>query len=134
MYFTWIQEKTLAENTTNSQNLLYLNHHLIKRSQIHYVVRLTAKELYLKSVQQETITPTSQKYFESIFQDLTLQWKHIYTLPRITAIHSKLLYFQCKILHNIMYLNKRLFLFRKHNTSLGSFCNLEAKTVTDLFL
>ena len=38
-YFKWIQlvhaipnhrKKTLTENTTNSQNLSYLNHHLIK--------------------------------------------------------------------------------------------------------
>ena len=40
----------------NSQNLSYLNHNLIQR---------------------KTPTPTSPKYFESLFRDLTLQWKHI---------------------------------------------------------
>ena len=42
------------------------------------------------SPQHETATPTTQKYFESMFGDLTLQWKHIYTLSRITTIDSKL--------------------------------------------
>ena len=54
---------TLTENTTNSQNLSYLNHHLIKSNQTHSVKKLTAKELYLISLQDETATPTSQKKF-----------------------------------------------------------------------
>ena len=54
------------------------------------LIKLTTKELYLISLQHETTTPTSQKYFESKFRDLTLQWKHIHTLPRITMIDSKL--------------------------------------------
>ena len=37
------------------------------------------------------------------------------------------------MLHNALYLNQKLFLFRKHNTSLCSFCNLEDKTVIHLF-
>ena len=96
-YFEWIQlvhtipnhwKKKLTENTTNNQNLSYLNHHLIKSNQIHSVENLTAKQLYLISLQHETATPTSQKYFESTFRDLTLQWKHIYTLSRITTTNS----------------------------------------------
>ena len=86
------------------------------------------------SLQYETTTPTSQKYFESMFRDLTLQWKQIYTLPRITTIDSKLRCFQYKILHNTLYLNEQLFLFRKHNASLFSFCNLEDETVIHLFV
>ena len=68
-----------------------------------------------------------------MFRDLTFQWKHIYTLPRITTIDSKLRCFQYKILYNILYLNQKLILFRKHNTSLCSFCNLEDETVFQIF-
>ena len=56
----------------------------------------------------------------------------IYTLPRITTIDSKLQCFQYKILHNTLYLNQKFFLFRKHNTLLCSFCNLEDETVIKL--
>ena len=66
------------------------------------------KELYLISLQHETTTPTSQKYFEGMFLDLTLQWKHIYTLPHITTIDSKFQCFQYKILHNTPYLNEKV--------------------------
>ena len=105
---------TLTENTTNSQNLNYLNHHLMKSNQIHSVEKVTAKELYLILLQYETTTQTSQNYFESTFKELTLQWKHIYTVPRIITISSK---------------SK----FCKNNASLYSFCNLPGETVIHLF-
>ena len=112
MYFKWITlvhvipshwKKTPSENTTNSQNLSYLSHNLVKSNQIHTVEKLTSKELYSISLQHETATPTSEKYFESMFRDLTLQWKRIYTLPRITTIDSNLQCFKYKILHNTLY-------------------------------
>ena len=105
MQYQTTGKRYLTENTTNSQNLSHLNHHLIKINQIHSVEKLTAKELCLISLQHETATETSQKYFESMFRHVTLQWKHIYTLSRITTIHSKLRCFQYKILHNTPYLN-----------------------------
>ena len=76
LYFKWIQlvhaipnhwKKKLTENKINSQNLSYLNHHLIKINQIYSFEKLTAKELYLISLQYEATTLTSQKYFKSMF-------------------------------------------------------------------
>ena len=55
-------KKTLTKNTTNSKNLFYLNHYLIKSNQIHSAEKSTAKERYLISHQHETTTPTSRKY------------------------------------------------------------------------
>ena len=75
-------EKKLTENIKNSQNLSYLNHDLMQSNQIYSFEKLIAQELSLMLLQHETTTPTSQKYFESIFRDLTLQWKHIYTHNR----------------------------------------------------
>ena len=69
-----------------------------------------------------------------MFQHLTLHQKHIYTLPHITTLDFKLQYFQYKILHNTLYLNQKLFLFYKLNTSPCSFCNLEDETVIHLFV
>ena len=143
MHFIWIQlvlaipnhwKRKLTENTISSQNLSYLNHHPIKSNKTYSIEKLTPKELYLISLQHETTKPTSQKYSGSMFRDLTLQWKHIYTLPRISTIDSKLQCFHYKILHNTPYFNQKLFLFRKHNTSVCSYCNLEDETVIHLFV
>ena len=67
----------------------YLNHHLIKSNQIHSVKKQTAKKLYLILLQHKKTIPTSQKYFECMFKDLSLQWKHSYTLSHITTVGSK---------------------------------------------
>ena len=67
LYFKWIQlvhaipnhwKKKITENKINSQNISYLNHHLIKSNQIYSLEKLTAKELYLTSLQYETTTLT----------------------------------------------------------------------------
>ena len=58
---------------------------------------------------------------ESTFWDLTLPGKHIYPLLCITTIDSMCQCFQYKILTNTLYLNQKLFLFRKHKTSLCYF-------------
>ena len=46
-------KKKFIENTINSQNLSYLNHHLIKSNQVYSFEKLTAKELYLISLQHK---------------------------------------------------------------------------------
>ena len=115
--FNWYQKKD-TKNKTNNQNLPYLNHHLIKSNKIHSVEKLSVKELYLISLQHETATTTSQRYFESMFWNWTFQCTHIYTLPCITTIDSKLQYFPYKILHNNLCLNQKHFKFHKHFTLL----------------
>ena len=64
-----------------------------------------------------------------------MQWKHIYTLPRINTIDSKFQCFQYKILHNIPYLNEKvLCTFYSANIIKAQFCNLGDETVIHLFV
>ena len=60
-------------------------------------------------------------------------WKDIYLLPRFVTVNSTLRMFQYKILNNVLYLNKQLFLFGKVSSKLCSFCNREDETVIHLF-
>ena len=69
-----------------------------------------------------------------MFQDLTLQWKHVYTFPRTIATDSKLQCFQYKILYNILHLTQKLLLFPKHNTQLYSLCNSEDEMFIHFFV
>ena len=72
-----LKKKTLIQHIQQTAIICVitlLNHHFIKSNQIYYVEKLTENELYVISLQHET-TPTSQKYFERMFQDFTLQWK-----------------------------------------------------------
>ena len=77
--------------------------------------------------------PTSQIYFENVFQKYHFQWNIIYLLPRLVTIDSVMRAFQYKILHNVLFLNKQLFLFNKVTSPLCSICNNEDETPTNLF-
>ena len=75
----------------NKQPKSYKKHiNLIKSNQIDSVKKLITKELYLILLRHEATKPTSQKYFESMFWDLSLQWKCFYNFSRITKIDPKL--------------------------------------------
>ena len=70
-----------------------------------------------------------------MFPYLILQWKYIYTLPRITTIDSKLRCFQYKVLHSTYYIPLSKAFFISHTyTPVCSFCNLEDETVIHLFV
>ena len=55
------------------------------------------------------------------------------TVPSITTVDTYLLSFQYKILNNILFLNKKLFVFWIKNTPLCSFCNKEEETLLYIF-
>ena len=77
--------------------------------------------------------PTSQSHFENLFPNYTFDWKQIYLLPRIMTTKSYQRNFQYKILHIILYLNKRLYIFGKADSPLCSICHSNDETVTHLF-
>ena len=72
-------------------------------------------------------------YFEKIFPNIKLDWTNIYILPRITTLNTYLGSFQYKILNNILFLDKKLFVFQKKSTPLCSFCNKEKETPLHIF-
>ena len=79
-------------------------------------------------------TPTSQKYFGKVFPNENFDWKKIYILPRVVTINSFQRNFQYKILHSILYLNKKLFTFDKIKIHLWSFCHSYEETIKHIFL
>ena len=62
-----------------------------------------------------------------------MDWKQIYLLPRLVTLDSYSHSFQYKILNNVLYLNKKLFTFRKSTSPLCPFCKLSDETVLHLF-
>ena len=77
--------------------------------------------------------PTSQNCFENSIPNYTFDWKQIYLLSRIITINSYQRNFQYKILHHILYLNKKLYIFGKIGSPLCSICHSNDETVARLF-
>ena len=141
LYFSWMQLvnaiptnwKTTIKNNCSSTDLLLLNHHLIKKNNLTGLDKLHCRELYNILVYASPHKPTSQVYFENLFRDQELIWKDIYLLPQKVPLDSKIRSFQYKILNNVLYLNKKLFLFGKAPSPLCSFCKLDDETILHLF-
>ena len=122
-YFKWLQlihaipkswKLPVLNDKKNCKNIIYLNHHLIRNSQISWIEKLIQKNctfhiLFWKILFIycfENTLPTSPKYFSNIFANLQVEWKYIYLSPRKVSIDTNLRMFQYKMLNNILYLNK----------------------------
>ena len=101
LYFNWMQLihsipqkwKNIKINNI-SENLLFLNHQLIKRNILLSLDKLNSKELYLIQIIRDFYKPTSQIYLEKHFNDCVLDWKYIYILLRIVTSDPYTRYFQ----------------------------------------
>ena len=143
MHFQWAElihaipqiwkNKTKQNLTKNEGNPLVLKHHLIKNARILTLDKLTAKEINSILISLLKNKPTSQSHFENSFSNCTFDWKQIYLLPQIITINSYHRNFQYKILYNILYLNKKLYIFGKTDSPLCSICHSNDETVAHLF-
>ena len=77
---------------------------------------------------------TSQNYFENLLSHMIFDWNFMYLLPTLVAQDSCLRALRYKILNNVLYLNKKLFQFRKVETSLCSVCKNVEEIPTHLFI
>ena len=116
-----------------NENDLCQNHHVIKGARILSLDQLSSKEIYSILTSNIVNKPTSNIYFENLFENTILDWNKIYQSLRLATIDSTLRPFQYKILNNVLFLNKKLYPFGTTNTALCSFCNTLEKTIHIFF-
>ena len=104
-----------------------------KGSRILTLEKLTSKELYEILISSRTNKVKSVTYFETKFNANNLDWTEAFILPHLTTYNTYLRFFQYKILHNILFLNKKLHLFGITNSPLCSYCNTYDETLIHLF-
>ena len=108
---------TIKQSSSDPKNLIIRGHHLIKSSRIIILEELLSKELYqtLISIRTNNVTPVT--YFGTKFNANNLDWTKIFILPRLTSYNTYLRSFQYKILHKILFLNKKLFLWNNKEST-----------------
>ena len=112
--------------------MVFEGDHLIKNHQIYCLDKLSSKEICRILIELTDLKP-SQIYYKNIFQNSNLDWKTIYTLPRIVTKDSRLRVFQYKLLNNALYLNEMHFRFGKTCSPLCSFCKMVEETPLRFF-
>ena len=124
---------TIKQSSSDAKNLIIHDHHFIKGSRILILEKLTSKELYQILILSRTNKVKSVTYFETNFNANNLDWTNIFILPRLATYNTYSCSFQDKILHNILFLNKKLYLFEIIKSPLCSYRNTYDETPIHLF-
>ena len=141
-YFQWLQltdaapktwKNIIQNNINNNGSLTVKDHHIIRRTRIISINKLTARELYSTLMSNIENKPTSQMFFEKMFPNRPIKWDEIYLLPRKVTYKTYLRCFQNKISNNILYLNNKLYTSKLANSPLCSFCKHENETTLNIF-
>ena len=91
VYFQWLQlvdsipqrgKIIIKENYENATNLNIYDHHLVKRSRVITLDELTSTEIYSILISRAQNKPSSNIYFENLYNDYNIYWTAIYILPR----------------------------------------------------
>ena len=142
MFFQWAQlkhtistrwKKLISNYSDIDKETMCQNHHVLKGTRILFTNKLSSKEIY--SILNSNIVnkPTSNIYFEKLFENTTLDWSKIYLLPCLATIDTTLYSFQYKILNNVLFLNEKLYNFGITNNAFCSFCKAFAETPIHIF-
>ena len=94
-----------------NENHLCQNHHVIKGTRSLPIDKLSSKEIYSILISNTVNKPTSNIYFEKLFENTSLDWNKIYLSPRLATIDTPLCSFQYKIFNKVLFLNKKLYTF-----------------------
>ena len=122
-----IINETTGEVTTTSPQM-----HLLQLTREIPISKLTSKMLYSILLHPIVQKPISQARIQSIL-NCDIQWPKIYSAARNITLDSYSRMFHFKCVHNILYLNERLFKMKIVQTPLCSYCRTENETVTHLF-
>ena len=115
MFFQWAQlkyaipprwKKIIFDYNDINENDLCQNHHVIKGARILPFDKLSSKEIYLILISNIVSKPTSNIYFEKLFENTTLHWNKIYLSPRLATLDTKLCFYQYKTLITYLFLTK----------------------------
>lgn len=86
------------------------------------------------SISLKNNKPISQKCFEHYLPNLTFTWWDVYILTRMVTINTRLRVFQYKVLNSALSINKHLYIFKRSDTKLCSFCNREDEIIIHFLL
>ena len=126
-------KKIIFDYSDITKNDLCQNHHLIKGARILPLDKLSSKKIYSILISNIVNKPTSNIYFEKLFENTTLDWTEIYLSPRLATSDTTLRSFQYQILNKVLFLIKKLYTFGIIKIALCSFCNTLEETPIHIF-
>ena len=117
----------------NSENIPEPTYHLSYLTRLITAENLTSKMVYGMLIHNIKEKSSSEITIQNKINKQNLDWLLIYNFSWNTTIDSYSRAFMFKCLHNILFLNDRLYKLKHSNTPLCSFCNLAPENIIHLF-
>ena len=124
--------KSIVRNSPVNRAMCCSNQHLTRNDKMVPTGMLCTRFFYDLYIDNISIKPTSQKYFERHF-GLDLLWNKIYSIPHLVTVDTSVRIFQFKVSHNTLFLNARLVHLNYSTTPLCSLCENCYETPIHLF-
>ena len=99
----------ILKDKGNANNLVIFDHHIMRKSQIFSLNKLTSRELYLILVDANAVKPIAQDHFENLFETCQFNWKKISFLIRNTTLDTRRVWSSIKF-YIIFYMHTKCFL------------------------
>ena len=115
----------IKETHESTTNLIIHDHHVIKGYRMLTLDKLSSIEIYAILISKFQNKPSSNFYFENLFNNNDIDGATIYMLPYLAPYNTYMRSFQYKLLNNLLFLNK--------SSPLCSLCNLCDKTPLYIF-
>ena len=100
------------QNYENTTDLIIDDHNLSKGSRVLTLDELTSIEIYSILISKAQNKPSSNIYFENLYNDFNIDWTAIYMLSRPVTYNTYMQSFQYKILNSVLFLNKNFILLK----------------------
>ena len=100
------QQKDVIKKThENATNLIIHDHHVIKGSGVLTLDTLTSTKIYSILILKVQNKPSSNFYFENLFNGNDIEWAKMYMLPSLAKYNTCMQSFQYGLLNNVLFLN-----------------------------
>ena len=99
-------EKIIFDYSHIKENDICQNYIVIEGARILTLNKLSSKKIYSILIRNIVNKPTSNIYFEKLFENTTLDWNKIYLLPGLATFDTTWRSFQYKILNNVFFQQK----------------------------
>ena len=126
-------KRTIHTDLGSSKNNGLTGQHLLQLTRTLDLEKLTSKQLYIMFIKKMLKTPKSEATIQNKLNMTNISWEKVYRLGGEVTIDTYTRMFNFKLNHNILHLNKSLYVMGKHNTCMCSFCNSEEETPIHLF-
>ena len=104
--------KDFNYSNLNEYNV-YQNHHVTQEGRNLSLGKMSPKYMYFSLISNTVNAAISNRCFEFLFTNTTLDLSKTYLLPRLAVIDTTFGFFQNKILNNVLFLKKKKILLQQ---------------------